>query len=214
MTVTPTAPPVLHDPAPLTSGPELFLGHPLRRHVTIDHPSGPLEIRPVLPADAPRIAALVAGASQRSRYHRFHGALSSLSPRQLAAIVDVDHHQAETLVALAGGELVGFGQYVPLEPGIADMALMVADDWQGRGIGSELARRLAEAASQSGFEALSVTLLSENTRGIRLTGGLGAVVTFIRHGTTVEARVSLREIPAQAAEEVSAAAGRSRRHAA
>lgn len=188
-----TLPATLPEAAPLASSPDLFAGHPLDRRRGIDHAAGALELRPVLPIDAGPIAELVRTASERSRYRRFHGALQALSPRQLAGIVDVDHRERETLVVSASGELVAFGQYVPLRPGVVEIALMVADGWQGRGIGRELVRDLALAAQAAGYETLVAEVLAENQAGIKLMAGLGSGATFERYGTTVEARVSLRD---------------------
>ena len=147
-------------------------GHPLHRRADLRVGDLEVGIRPVLPADALEIARLVSELSERSRYHRFHAPVPRLTQPQLATIVDVDHHRAETLVLTQGSgrkeRIVGFGQYLPWNDGEAELALLVRDDLQGRGLGRVLATRLIAAAAESGYRTAVATVLAENQRMLAL----------------------------------------------
>jgi GNAT superfamily N-acetyltransferase len=111
-------------------------------------------VRPVTPRDKRAIARGLERLSEESRYRRFFAPVHRLSDRDLAYLTEVDHHDHEALVAYAGsGEPLGVARYVRLhdEPSKAEVAVAVVDDWQGRGVATELLaflrRALREAAA-------------------------------------------------------------------
>lgn len=178
-------------------------GHPLHRRATLQVGGLELGIRPVLPTDALAIVDLVAAVSERSRYLRFHAPVPRLTTRQLAAIVDVDHHTSETLVATVprrrGERLVGIGQYLEAGAGLVDLALLVHDDLQGRGIGRVLATRLVAAAAESGYTDAVATILAENQRMLALARHLPDVTMSRPSGAVVLSHVDLvRKAPSRA----------------
>lgn len=156
-------------------------------------------LRPVVPTDAPEIETFVRGLSDRSAHHRFHGPRRGLSARELARIVDVDHRLRETLVATdpGGRHVLALGQYVAVDdadtdPGpVAEVALVVADAWQGRGLGRLLAQRLLAAARDADFAAVTATVLADNRPALALADRLQP--RKVPHGSTVEVRVDLDE---------------------
>src|SRR5260370_10019812 len=81
------------------------------------------------------------------------------------------------IVALAdeGGRkvIVGGGRYIVFEPGRAEMAFVVIDTWQGRGIGSVLMRHLVKIASDAGLQELTAEVLPENAAMIKGFGKFG-----------------------------------------
>jgi RimJ/RimL family protein N-acetyltransferase/nucleotide-binding universal stress UspA family protein len=130
--------------------------------------------------------------SPESRYRRFFTPVTRLSERQLDYLTDVDHRDHEALVAVAldSGNAVGVARYVRTRPGVAEPAIVVADDWQGRGLASQLLDLLADRARAEGVECFVAPVLSENRAAIALFERLGGAT--VRHdGIEVEVTVPL-----------------------
>ncbi|AEG70719.1 gcn5-related n-acetyltransferase protein (plasmid) [Ralstonia solanacearum Po82] len=108
-------------------------------------------VRPILPQDAPLEAALVEGLSSESRYARFLVGGGRLSDETLAAYTQIDYvNHLALVVSVAdadgrGERLIADGRFV-LQDGVAEFALLVADDWQGKGVGRRLFAMLIRAA--------------------------------------------------------------------
>ena len=138
-----------------------------------------LTVRPIRASDKDALLDLFERMSDRSRRRRFLSTKRSLSARELAYFTEVDHRRHEALVAVApGGCLAGVARYAcaPGEDAEADVAFAVADDWQGQGIGTDLARRLVERARHNGIALLRASTLSDNRPAQRLLRGLGFTV--------------------------------------
>jgi GNAT superfamily N-acetyltransferase len=105
----------------------------------------------------------------RSIYRRFLGPLPKPCERTLDRLVDVDHWDREALAAMMGDEIVGVVRYARL-PGqeTAELAVLVADEWQGRGLGGLLVRRLAELARPRRIQAFTGTMLADTVPMLRL----------------------------------------------
>src|ERR1035441_3046772 len=90
-----------------------------------------------------------------SRYRRFFGPVTQLSERDLDYLTCVDHHDHEALVAVDAetGEGVGVARYVRTGPDVAEPAIVVVDDWQGRGAGSRLLAARGERAARGARRA-------------------------------------------------------------
>jgi acetyltransferase len=85
----------------------------------------------------------------------------------------------------AGGEFVAVGRYAPNPDGrTAEFALVVADAWQGKGLGRALLERLVRAATTAGYEALYGIILGANRDMLDLAARLG-FVEEARSGTEV-----------------------------
>lgn len=178
-------------PAPLTSGAELFHGHPVERRMTIDVDGTAIDVRPVVPGDLAAIDRFITRLSPRSRFLRFHAPVRRLTSEQLAGIVDVDHRSRETIVALEGRRVVALGQYLGVGAGTAELAIVVADDRQRRGLGALVVGQLAAAARASGLRALTASVLAENRAALRLFERWPGSVRVERHGTVLEVLLSL-----------------------
>jgi RimJ/RimL family protein N-acetyltransferase len=127
------------------------------------------------PSDRERLRSAFERLSDRSRYLRFQAPMASLTEAQLAYLTDVDHHDHEALIGVdtARGEIVGVARFVRVEGEVAECAITVADDWQGRGLGTELLHRLVDRARQEDVARFSAVVLGENAEAIRLLERLG-----------------------------------------
>ena len=129
-------------------------------------------IRPVRSADAPLLADGFARLSDRSRRLRFLSPKQALSPVELGYFTDVDHHDHEALGALdhADGRGVGIARYVrdADDPQAAEIAVTVIDDWQGRGLGTELVAQLSERARSEGIRRFTAQVAADNPAMARL----------------------------------------------
>lgn len=136
-----------------------------------------LRIRPIDAEDRARLAELFDRMSPESRLRRFLTPKPRLSSSELAYLTDVDHvaHEALAAVDQRDGSIVGVVRYVRCgdRPGVADMAIEVADELQGMGIGTLLGRRLIERACANGVELLAATTLWENRPARALLRRLG-----------------------------------------
>ncbi len=126
-------------------------------------------IRPVRAEDKGAIAAGFARLSPESRYRRFFAPLRELSTQDLAYLTEVDHHDHEAMIGFdaATGEPVGVVRYVRgAEPTEAEVAVVVVDEWQGRGVATALLDRLVERAREEGIEHFVALVMQENTEAI------------------------------------------------
>ncbi|HEY7136869.1 MAG TPA: GNAT family N-acetyltransferase [Acidimicrobiia bacterium] len=126
--------------------------------------SADLAFRPVDPHDRTPIVAVFDGLSEQSRYLRYFGPKPRLSDSEIRYFTEVDHHDHEAIVATARDVAVGVARYVRRreDPASADVAVEVVDEWQGRGVGSALLRRIARRAREEGVSSLHGTVLSSN----------------------------------------------------
>jgi GNAT superfamily N-acetyltransferase len=145
-----------------------------------------LRVRPIVPADREPLADAFHRLSDRSRHQRFLAPKRRLSMRELDYLTDIDHVTHEALVAIdeTTGEIVGIGRYATGSGGgvAADMALVVVDAWQRRGIGHGLAVRLVERAHANGITRLTGTALADNLRVRSLLERIGFRVTSVGSG--------------------------------
>jgi RimJ/RimL family protein N-acetyltransferase len=122
-------------------------------------------IRPVLKADAPLLADGFTRLSARSRWMRFLHAKSQLTEAELRYLTDVDHHDHEAIGAVdRDGRGVGVARFVrDREDGqAADVAVTVVDEWQRRGLGTELLSRLSDRARQEGISRFTGVISAYN----------------------------------------------------
>lgn len=123
-------------------------------------------IRPVQSADAPLLADGFARLSATSRWMRFLTPKKELSPAELSFLTDLDHHDHEALGALdhRDGRGVGVARYVRQadDPWGADVAVTIVDEWQGRGLGTELLARLSDRAREENIRRFTALIAAEN----------------------------------------------------
>jgi SAM-dependent methyltransferase/RimJ/RimL family protein N-acetyltransferase len=123
-------------------------------------------IRPIQSADAPLLADGFARLSAKSRQMRFLTAKKELSAAELRYFTDVDHHDHEALGALnhADGRGVGIARYIRSaeDPQAAEIAVTVVDEWQGRGLGTELVAQLSDRARHQGIRRFTALVAADN----------------------------------------------------
>lgn len=127
-----------------------------------DRSSDGYTVRRASRRDAERLRGMLSRCSVGTIYERFHSPYSTV-PRWMADLmVGVDH--GESFVALAGGAIVGHVMYVWLNDREAEVAVVVEDAWQSRGVGRRLLSAAADAARLRGVEAFLCETLTENRR--------------------------------------------------
>ena len=140
---------------------------------------GAARVRPIVPADADALQAFHVAQSPRSTYQRFFADLPRLTARDLERFTSVDHRDRVALVVEVAGALVAVGRYERLDAGagVAEVALNVADDHQGRGVGSLLLEHLAAAAAEQGVTDLRAVVLADNAGMLALLAAAGWATT-------------------------------------
>ena len=111
--------------------------------------------------------------SEETRRRRFMGAKPRFTVAELRYLTEVDGQRHFALVAVLADHprhVVGVGRFVSLpdSDGTADVAIVVGDPWQRKGLGRRLAVMLADAARERGIRRFSATMLSDNPAALRL----------------------------------------------
>ncbi len=151
--------------------------HPYPAHLVqqVQMPDGvTLTIRPIRPEDAEIEREFVRNLSPQSRYFRFMQAVSELTQAMLVRFTQIDYDREMALIAVKdnddGSETqVAVARYtVNPDKDSCDFALTVADDWQGRGIGSRLMRELMDVARSRGLTVIEGEVLGDNQNMLAL----------------------------------------------
>jgi acyl-CoA synthetase (NDP forming)/RimJ/RimL family protein N-acetyltransferase len=130
---------------------------------------GTVHLRPICPEDADGLVGLMERSSDQTRYYRFFGPMKRLSDRDLHRFTHVDHVDRVAFVLELGDQLIGVGRYDRL-PGTdeAEVAFLLEDAHQGRGLGSVLLEHLAAAARERGITKFVAEVLAQNARMVRV----------------------------------------------
>jgi acetyltransferase len=133
----------------------------------------PVLLRRIRPADKGLLTAGLRLASPESVHARFLAPKARFTSRELRYLTEVDFHSHYALVATDArrpGRLLAVGRWVRdgERPDLAEVAVIVADDLHGQGLGTALGLALAEAAQARGVRAFTATILPENRRARRL----------------------------------------------
>jgi GNAT superfamily N-acetyltransferase len=137
-----------------------------------------LEVRPIRPEDVAGLEKFHEGLSFQTVYRRFFGVHPHLSPGEAGHFCTVDSVDRFALVALVNGEIVGVARMERIEPAsTAEVAFVVADKFQHRGLGRLLAQRLAAAARDRGVQQFVADTLPDNQPMLRLLPDAGFEVT-------------------------------------
>jgi GNAT superfamily N-acetyltransferase len=151
-------------------------------------------VRPITPQDAEPLRAGFERLSEESRYRRFLSPMNELSGPMLRYLTEVDHHDHEALIALAADRsVVGVARSVRSrsDPQVADVAVTVADDWQGQGLGTALLGLLADRARAEGIGRFTALMLATNRDMLDLFEALGPIRIVERGSGTTELEITL-----------------------
>ena len=134
-----------------------------------------VHLRQIRPADAPAIVEFHSRMSDRTRYLRYFSPYPRIPERDLERFVNVDHRDREAFVIVNGPRIMAVGRYERLGPDSpdAEVAFVVEDAHQGRGIGSVLLEHLAEAAQANGITRFVAEVLPENGGMLRVFSDFG-----------------------------------------
>jgi acetyl coenzyme A synthetase (ADP forming)-like protein len=127
---------------------------------------GTVRIRPITPSDGPALETFHAGLSEDAIYNRYFAAKPTLSAADVTHLTTVDHVDRVALVAELGAELLAVARYerLPAPPACAEVAFLVSDRHQGRGIGTVLLEHLASVARERGINRFVAETLAANGR--------------------------------------------------
>lgn len=141
----------------------------------------PVTIRPLQPADAAIEYSFVSGLSERTRYNRLLGGAMKITDAYIRRLIEVDQRRDAALAAITMLDraelIIGVARYVVDASGRAcEFALVVADAWQGRGIGRRMLEKLIAVARGRGLGEIYGDVLSTNRPMLELSRRLGFAV--------------------------------------
>ena len=157
-----------------------------RPHITaqskvVERDGRVVSIRVATPRDQGKLREMFSRLSPETIYRRFHIPYRRVPERMLDLMLDVDHHAGKSLLAVVEREIIGHAMYVRLgDSSEAEMAIIVEDGWQSKGVGKLLLSELAERARLRGIETFTGEVLRKNRRML----GLAAV--FAETDYTIE----------------------------
>ena len=148
-----------------------------------------MRIRPIEVADATLIHEFVASLSSETRYLRFMSAVKELSAQAIDRLTRVDQQRDAALVAIlitdGADRLVGVARYAGnADVDSCDVAIVVADDWRRRGLGSFLLTLLIDTASARGLKRMDGDVLAINGPMVAFAKAHGFSVSRSRDETT------------------------------
>ena len=132
-------------------------------------------IRPIRADDRERDRAFIAGLSTQSRYSRMMGLMREPSAELLDRLVRVDYRREMALVAVVGEgpreSIIAVARYGG-NPAYCEFGVAVADEWQGRGIGTQVSALLFGYAKTNGVRRMYAILQADNKRMLKLADDL------------------------------------------
>lgn len=136
-------------------------------------------LRPITPDDAEALVAFYAEVSDQSKYFRFFAPMPNLSEKDVKRFTNVDHRNRVAFVLTVAERITAVASYELIKAGEAEVAFLVQDAHQGRGMGQLLLEHLAQAARENGVRRFVAEVLPDNQRmlqvfheaGYRVSGG-------------------------------------------
>jgi ribosomal protein S18 acetylase RimI-like enzyme len=152
-------------------------------------------IRALRPHDRAGLIAAIGRTSPDSLFRRFFAVKRHFTEREIEFFLNVDFVNQVALVAVTDEsgrpEIVGGGRYVLLQPGRAELAFAVIDQYQQKGIGTALMRHLISIARESGLKELVAEVLPDNTPMLKVFKGSGLPMETRRQSGAVHVVLAL-----------------------
>jgi GNAT superfamily N-acetyltransferase len=139
--------------------------------------AGTCSVRQAAAGDRPALERMLARCTGQTRYRRFHGPVKvfperyltealSGSPLHFALVACLDQHRAVedgTVVdgTVVDGTVVALASCRAVDEGVAELGILVEDEWQRRGVGSDLLREMVAYAARTGLRALQAQVLAD-----------------------------------------------------
>src|SRR5215218_7769363 len=154
-----------------------------------------VSIRVATPDDKEKLRRMFSRLSSKSIYRRFHHPYQRVPEQMLNLMLNVDHHDKESLVAVTKEEIVGHAMYVKLaDSGDAEVAFVVEDEWQSKGLGKLLLSEIAEKARRRDVQNFTGQVLGENRRVLGLLNAVFVEVEYAMSHGLYNFRVPLRRL--------------------
>jgi ribosomal protein S18 acetylase RimI-like enzyme len=154
-----------------------------------------VQIRALRPDDRADLLSAVGRTGAESLFRRFFAAKRGFSEQEIAFFLNVDFVNHVALVAVVEeGErpaIVGGGRYIVVQPGKAEVAFAVVDQYQAQGIGATLMRHLATIARSSGLRELVAEVLPDNTAMLKVFEKSGFGLSTERGSGVVDVAIRL-----------------------
>ncbi|MER7247351.1 GNAT family N-acetyltransferase [Kribbella sp. NPDC000426] len=130
-------------------------------------------LRPITPSDADLLVSFYARVSEQSKYYRFFAPYPQLSERDVTRFTTVDYHDRLALIVTVGDEMIGVGRYERTGRRTAEVAFLIEDAHQGRGLGQLFLEHLAQAARENGIHRFVAEVLPDNRKMITVFAEAG-----------------------------------------
>jgi acetate---CoA ligase (ADP-forming) len=151
-----------------------------------------MRLRPPEQADEDALFAFFTALSDQSLYRRFHGH-PTVDRRLVEPALAPDWIERGALIGTKGDRIVALASYVRLrDPSEAEVAFAVADELQGRGIGTRLLERLASLAAGTGIEEFMAEVMGDNAPMLGVFADAGFATSRVMEAGTVEVRLRLQ----------------------
>jgi acyl-CoA synthetase (NDP forming)/RimJ/RimL family protein N-acetyltransferase len=134
---------------------------------------GIAHLRPIRPADANRLVAFYERVSPESKYLRFFAPYPRLTDRDVHRFTEVDYMDRVAFIVTLGEDMIAVGRYDRIEDDHAEVAFLIEDAHQGRGIAQLLLEHLAQAARERGITRFVAEVLPENRRMVKVFADAG-----------------------------------------
>ncbi len=151
-------------PGPSPDEPTTAVGPPEWEVDVVAADGATVHLRPISPDDAPRLLAMNERISDESLYYRFFSHRRTIRAEELDHLVTVDHHDRVALVAELGDDVIAVGRYDTIGHGTAEVAFLVEDAHQHRGLGTLLLEHLAIVGRRNGLDRFTAITLPDNRR--------------------------------------------------
>ena len=152
---------------------------------------GTVHVRPIRPDDADRLRDLHGRLSPEAVYYRFFTPMPRLSDTMVERLVNVDYRERMAIVAILGDKFIAVARYDHIDTDRAEVAFVVDDTHQGRGLGTLMLEHLAVIARANGIGRFEAQTLSDNQAMLRVFRGAGFEVKRRFDGGVVEVEFSI-----------------------